>query len=115
MHEYLLSSTRSRHTIPETPCCLANNICNTLSNSQLAYQKITTNIQHRTHGMEQAKANSLIIAYESMATPLMLQMPDYSISFTQLLDAFIYDTSIIKCQTKTSELSRFTRHVTMES
>ena len=45
--------------------------------------------------MEQAKANSLIIAYESMATPLMLQMPDYSISFTQLLDAFIYDTSII--------------------
>ncbi len=42
-----------------------------------------------------AQANSMIIAYKSLATPWVLSAPDHSVQFTQLIDAFIDDTSLI--------------------
>jgi len=42
-----------------------------------------------------AQANSMIIAYESLATPWVLSAPNHSKHFVQLIDAFIDDTSLI--------------------
>jgi len=42
-----------------------------------------------------AQANSMFIAYESLAMPWVLSAPNHSIHFTQLIDTFIDDTSLI--------------------
>ncbi len=42
-----------------------------------------------------AQVNSMIIAYESLATPWVLSAPNHSKHFVQLIDAFIDDTSLI--------------------
>jgi len=47
-----------------------------------------------------AQANSMILAYESIATPWILTSPNRNQKFTQLLDAFIDDTSIISAKQK---------------
>jgi len=39
-----------------------------------------------------AQANSMILAYESLATPWILSAPNHATPFTQLIDAFIDNT-----------------------
>jgi len=40
----------------------------------------------------------MILAYKSIATPWVVQSPNFSTQFTQLIDAFINDTSLISAQ-----------------
>jgi len=44
------------------------------------------------------QANSMILAYKSMATLWVVSSPNYSKQFTQFIDAFIDDTSLISAQ-----------------
>jgi len=47
-----------------------------------------------------AQANSMVLAYESLAIPWTITMPDYEQQFIQLINAFIDDTSITNAKQK---------------
>ncbi len=106
MHESLLLPARSRSALSTTTCSDAT----THAILHEARNGISTEYnQHTTaspwYGAGQGasdaclhwitQANSMIIAYESLAVPWIISAPNHSSQFTQLIDAFIDDTSLI--------------------
>jgi len=56
-----------------------------------------------------AQANSMILAYKSLAIPWTITMPDFKQQFIQLIDTFIDDTSITNAKQKHQNTSNLLR------